>query len=53
MAVLELNSPLLATDTGLNASITNDYQLRVDMLEPWLCRVAIVPQSSEWLIVAG
>jgi len=49
MAVLELNTPLVSTNTGVTASISNDYQLRIDMLEPWLCRVAIVPQSTDWL----
>ena len=49
MSVLELRSALQSQVAGAKAMLSNDYQLQLDMLEPWLCRVAIVPTDANFV----
>lgn len=49
MSVLELNTAMVATSTGASASLRHDYQLTVDVLEPWLCRVALIPNDADYV----
>ncbi len=49
MSVLQLSSALHQTGTGLKADLSNDYHLQIDVLEPWLCRVAITPATEKFL----
>lgn len=50
MSVLEVNSPFTATATGATASLSHGYCLRIDCLESWLCRVAVIPDNSAALL---
>jgi len=49
MSVLELDSALQATAAGAQAKLSEDYQLNIDVLEHWLCRVAICPSKSDYV----
>lgn len=49
MSVLKLESTLQSSATGAKASLSNGYQLQLDVLEPWLCRVAVVPTDSDYI----
>ena len=49
MSVLQLSSTLRKSTTGANATLSNGYNLQIDILEPWLCRVAITPANDEYL----
>ncbi len=49
MSVLQINSGLVKTDTGAVASLSSGYQLKLDILEPWLCRVAILPEDNDFV----
>lgn len=46
MAVLKLQSSLSASANQISASLSANYKLQVDLLEPWLCRVAILPDAA-------
>ena len=46
MSVLEAESPLQLEGCTATARLSNDFTLNIDVLEPWLCRVAIVPSSG-------
>lgn len=55
MSVLEVESSLLVEGARATAALSNDFTLQIDALEPWLCRVAIVPADgfrvpSTWMI---
>ncbi|MCV0394020.1 MAG: glycoside hydrolase family 31 protein [Rhizobiaceae bacterium] len=43
MAFLSATSPLSASGAGASAELTDGFSLRIDALEPWLMRVAILP----------
>lgn len=43
MTLLSATSPLTATPNGAAASLTEGFGLRIDALEPWLLRIAVVP----------
>jgi len=47
MSVLQLGSALTQTGTGASAALSHGYRLQIDILEPWLCRVAITPDNLE------
>lgn len=49
MSVLKLESTLQPSSTGAKACLNEDYRLQLDVLESWLCRVAIVPNDSEYV----
>jgi len=49
MSVLRQESTLQASATGAKASLSNEYQLQLDILEPWLCRVAITPTDANYI----
>ncbi len=49
MSVLQLSSTLLKTATGAQASLSDGYRLQIDVLEPWLCRVAITPDDADYV----
>lgn len=55
MSVLEVESPLQVQGATATAALSNDFTLQIDALEPWLCRVAIVPAGgfrvpSTWMV---
>ncbi len=55
MAVLRLQSSLNVSANQAAASLSGDYSLQLDLLEPWLCRVAILPKAdlavpNTWMI---
>jgi len=55
MSVLKLQSDLLGTSTGVTCEVTNGFRLHVDILESWLCRVALIPDRgldvpNTWMI---
>ncbi len=55
MSVLQLVSPLSQTATGATAALSHGYRLQIDVLESWLCRVAITPVDTSnltntWMI---
>ncbi len=55
MSVLQLDSTLSQTATGAAALLNHGYRLQIDLLESWLCRVAITPDnanfiSNSWMI---
>ena len=49
MSVLSLSSTLTKTLTGASADLSHNYRLQLDVLEPWLCRVALVPQDDDFV----
>ena len=49
MSILELDTTLQAHATGATARLNDNYQLHLDVLESWLCRVAIVPADSDYV----
>ncbi len=46
MSALELVGDVWPTNTGLSATLSESFKLHVDVLEPWLCRVAITPEAG-------
>jgi len=46
MAVLKLQSPLKASDGSVCADLSDGFRLQLDSLEPYLWRVAIVPDTG-------
>ena len=46
MAVLKLQSPLTTEQGSIRASLSDGFKLQIDSLEPWLCRVAILPDTG-------
>jgi len=55
MSVLKLRSSLKEHNGGICAGLSDGFNLQVDSLEPWLCRVAIVPEAgltvpNTWMI---
>ncbi len=55
MAVLKLQSSLNVSANQAAASLSGDFRLQLDLLEPWLCRVAILPRAglavpNTWMI---
>jgi alpha-glucosidase len=46
MRCLALAGPLSATPTGLEAALDQGFRLRIDVLEDWLLRVAILPDEG-------
>lgn len=55
MAVLKLQSSLKNHSGSISASLSDGFNLTVDSLESWLCRVAIVPEAglnvpNTWMI---
>lgn len=55
MTVFSIESDLQLTASSVHAELTDGYQLQVDMLESWLCRVAVVPRDglvvkNTWMI---
>lgn len=49
MSVLHLSSALEPHVTGASGMLSHEYQLHLDVLEPWLCRVAIVPADANYV----
>jgi len=49
MSVLHLGSALSQTATGASANLSHGYRLQIDVLESWLCRVAITPDSASFV----
>lgn len=49
MSVLELKSVLQRHVAGAKGVLSDGYQLQLDVLEPWLCRVAIVPSDGHYV----
>ncbi len=55
MAVLKLQSALSVAENQITASLSDGFKLQLDVLEPWLCRVAILPDAglavpNSWMI---
>jgi alpha-glucosidase len=46
MSFLELSGPLTATPNGASAQLSQGFMLRIDMLEDWLIRVAVIPAGG-------
>jgi len=46
MAVLKLRSSLAADGGSVRAELSDGFVLQIDSLEPYLCRVAIVPETG-------
>jgi len=46
MTVLEVRAPLRSSETGAEAELNAGFSLKIDMLEPSICRVAIVPDEG-------
>lgn len=46
MTFLSLTSSPQATSTGLSAPLTGGFSLRLDILESWLVRIALVPEEG-------
>lgn len=58
MAVLKLQSPMSVSANHATATLSDDFSLRLDLLEPWLCRIAILPEGglnvpNSWMISPG
>jgi len=49
MSVLHLGSALSQTATGATANLSHGYRLQIDVLESWLCRVAITPDNADFV----
>jgi len=49
MSVLQLGSVLNHTATGAVATLSHGYRLQIDVLESWLCRVAITPNDDSFI----
>ncbi len=55
MTVIEARSALTANGHGATATLNGGYSLRLDILESWLCRIAIVPDTgfavaNSWMV---
>ena len=55
MAVLKLLSQPVSTLTGASADLSGGYSIKLDFLESWLCRVAILQSEglrvpNTWMI---
>jgi len=53
MGVLELKTTLTAHESGARSELSHGYQLHIDFLENWLCRIAVVPHEpidNTWMI---
>ena len=46
MTVLKLQSPLTAEQGSIRATLSDGFKLQIELLEPWLCRVAILPDAG-------
>ena len=46
MSFLALAGSLQSTDRGASAPLSHGFELRVDVLEDWLVRVAVLPASG-------
>jgi len=46
MSVIEIAAAVARNECGLTADLNSDYRLQIDVLESWLCRVAIVPADK-------
>ncbi len=46
MTILKLQSSVETCDSGLAAQLSGGFVLKIDPLEKWLCRVAIVPNAG-------
>lgn len=46
MSTLKLQSDLVRHATGISGQLSGDFELTIDILEPWLARVAIKPDAG-------